>query len=67
MNFGNGRFVSYVKFESINNIEEHCGQSHERCPELKHRRQIAGATVVGQSPISPFIGLLEEQSSNMLM
>jgi hypothetical protein len=48
MNFGNVRFVSYVNFETIDDLEEHRGASQERCLELKHRRQIAGATVMGR-------------------
>jgi hypothetical protein len=55
MNFRNVRFVFFVNFETIDDLEGYRGESQERCLELKHRRQIAGATVVGQFSKRPFI------------
>ena len=56
MNFGNVRFISYVNFETVSDLEEPRGESQERWLELKQCRQVPGATVVGWLPRSPFIG-----------
>jgi hypothetical protein len=56
MNCGNVRFDSFVIFEMIDDLEERCGGLQETCLELKHRRQIAGAMVVGECPVILFFG-----------